>query len=123
MSVSAEGFSRVLSNGLPVSPDDHLGRTNHYPRNGHIPGSVNVFFGTLSDPQTQNLLDPVALKEIFAPTGALDPARKVITYCGGGIAATWVAFALAHAGREDVAGYDGSRHEWASDPSLPLVTG
>lgn len=105
-----------------LSPEDHLGRTNHYPRNGHIPGSVNVFFGALADPKTHQLLSTDALREIFIPTGALDPTRKVITYCGG-VAATWVALALAHLGREDVAVYDGSRNEWASDPSLPLATG
>ncbi|OUM84414.1 MAG: thiosulfate sulfurtransferase [Bacillus thermozeamaize] len=106
-----------------LSPEDHLGKRHVYPRNGHIPGSVNVFFGNLTDPRTQHFLAPEMLKEIFGPTGALDPSRKVITYCGGGIAATWVALALAQLGRDDVAVYDGSRIEWASDPSLPLVSG
>lgn len=104
-----------------LSPDDHHGKTNSYARNGHIPGSVNVFFGKLADPTTHLLPDPETLRKQLRASGALDPDKRVITYCGGGIAATWVALALAHAGRDDVAVYDGSRNEWTSDPALPVV--
>jgi thiosulfate/3-mercaptopyruvate sulfurtransferase len=50
------------------------------------------------------------------------PGRKV-TYCGVGIAATSDALALTLLGESDVALYDGSLHEWASDPELPLEVG
>lgn len=50
-------------------------------------------------------------------------AEQVITYCGGGIAASSDAFCLGLLGIEDVAVYDGSLTEWTADPSLPLVTG
>jgi len=49
--------------------------------------------------------------------------ERVIAYCGGAIAASSAAFALALLGVENVALYDGSLTEWAADPSLPLVTG
>jgi thiosulfate/3-mercaptopyruvate sulfurtransferase len=47
----------------------------------------------------------------------------VITYCGGGIAASSDAFALALLGRENVAVYDASLSEWARDPALPMEQG
>ena len=47
-------------------------------------------------------------------------AQRVITYCGGGIAASSDAFVLTLLGRPDVAIYDASLSEWAADPSLPM---
>ena len=53
--------------------------------------------------------------------GAIGP-REVIAYCGGGIAATAVAFALRLTGLGDAAVYDGSLSEWSADPLLPMET-
>ena len=50
----------------------------------------------------------------------LDPNKKVIVYCGFGVAATWMALLLNKLGQNNVAVYDGSMEEWASDVSLPL---
>jgi thiosulfate/3-mercaptopyruvate sulfurtransferase len=45
----------------------------------------------------------------------------VITYCGGGIAATGDAFALtALLGHEHVTVYDNSLQEWAANSRLPM---
>ncbi|WP_138420694.1 sulfurtransferase [Aquibacillus sediminis] len=106
-----------------LSPAEFKGETNAYPRNGHIPSSKNVFFGDVSDPNAKGLPDQEKLHKLFEPSGALDPDKKVITYCGGGIAATWNALALFALGREDVAIYDGSMNEWTADESLPLDVG
>lgn len=100
----------------------HNGEVNTYGRPGHIPGSVNVFFGTHSDSTTKELYDDEKLREPFEKVGALDPNKKVITYCGGGIAATWNALILNKLGQNNVAVYDGSMTEWANDVSLPLET-
>ncbi|SES26784.1 thiosulfate/3-mercaptopyruvate sulfurtransferase [Gracilibacillus ureilyticus] len=113
--------STVIVNCL--SPAEFKGETNAYPRNGHIPNSKNVFFGDVTDPETKGVPDKEKLHELFDPVGALDNSNKVITYCGGGIAATWNALALFTLGREDVAIYDGSMVEWSSDESLPLEVG
>ena len=110
----------VLINSL--SPADFNGETNTYPRKGHIPSSKNVFFGTHSDPNTRLLFDDNKLRQTFDQIDALNPNKKVITYCGGGIAATWNALLLNKLGQENVAIYDGSMNEWAADESCPLVT-
>lgn len=91
-------------------------------RFGHIPGSVSVPHGDLVDPDSNRLLALDRIREHFAAAGVLEQPRT-IAYCGGGIAATFDAFALALLGRDDVAVYDGSLVEWASDPDLPLEVG
>lgn len=110
----------VLVNSLTKA--DFNGETDTYERSGHIPGSVNVFFGDHSDPESKELHDDNKLREAFEKSGALDPDKKVITYCGSGIAATWNALILNKLGQNNVAMYDGSMTEWAADKSLPLDT-
>ena len=89
-------------------------------RSGRIPGSVNVPLTDTLDGQGC-LRDHQALTERFAAEGVSDD-RRVITYCGGGIAASLDALALAEVGI-DAAVYDGSLVDWASDPDAPLETG
>ena len=62
------------------------------------------------------------LRRRFADIGA-SGAERVITYCGGGIAATSDALVLTLLGHENVAVYDGSLSEWARDESLPMEIG
>ena len=47
---------------------------------------------------------------------------RLITYCGGGIAATLNACVAKLVGMEDVAVYDGSMSEWMAE-ELPITTG
>ncbi|MEH7121788.1 sulfurtransferase [Bacillus sp. JJ1503] len=98
------------------------GEVNTYGRRGHIPSSVNVFFGSHSNSETKELYDEENLRKKFEEIGALEPNKKVITYCGSAIAATWNALILNKLGQKNVAIYDGSLTEWAKDPSLPLET-
>lgn len=114
-----EDEQTVLLNSL--SPDEFRGNRPDDPRSGHIPTSQNVFFGSHADEQTKALYDDEQLRASFEGTGALDPDKKVITYCGGGIAATWSALLLNKLGQPNVAVYDGSMNEWASDPACPIV--
>jgi len=111
---------RVLVNAL--QPEGFRGETNRYTRPGRIPTSVNVPSRGLLDPEDGTYLAERELTARFAEAGVLD-GRPVIAYCGGGISAASVAFALTRIGCEDVALYDGSLAEWSADPSLPLVTG
>ncbi|MFM9150212.1 MAG: sulfurtransferase, partial [Solirubrobacterales bacterium] len=88
-------------------------------RAGRIPGSVNVPFTEVAN-EDGTLRSPEEVREIFTRAGA--DGKSVVTYCGGGIAATFDALALATAGVE-AAVYDGSLVEWVADPELALETG
>jgi thiosulfate/3-mercaptopyruvate sulfurtransferase len=96
--------------------------TSPYGRTGRIAGSVNVPSNSLVDPETKTYLPIEELREQFASVGA-DHAGRVITYCGGGIAASNDAFVLTLLGYENVAVYDASLSEWAADDSLPMEVG
>jgi thiosulfate/3-mercaptopyruvate sulfurtransferase len=83
---------------------------------------VNVSFLNVLDPETNTYRSAEQLREQFNQVGALHKDR-VITYCGGAIAACSDAFVLTLLGVNNVAVYDGSMTEWAADTTLPLVTG
>jgi thiosulfate/3-mercaptopyruvate sulfurtransferase len=109
----------VLVNAL--SPPAFRGETTRYSRPGRIPTSVNVPARDLLDPDGR-LRSAPGVEARLQAGGALD-GRPVIAYCGAGISAALVAFALTRAGRDDVALYDGSLAEWSADPRLPLEVG
>jgi thiosulfate/3-mercaptopyruvate sulfurtransferase len=88
-------------------------------REGHIPGSINIPAASLLDGNGK-FLTPNDLAGGLAPVSDASP---VTVYCGGGISAAVVAFALGLTGREDALIYDGSLEEWNADPASPLVTG
>jgi thiosulfate/3-mercaptopyruvate sulfurtransferase len=104
-----------------LSADEHAGRVSRTPRAGRIPGSGNVPALSLVDPLTATFRPLAQLREQFRASGALD-GRRVVTYCGGGIAATSVAFTLVRLGVTAVAVYDGSLVEWSADHTLPMET-
>ena len=103
-------------------PEQHAGTGgNTYGRPGRITGSVNLPAAHLIDPKTNEFLPAAELRERFKAIGAFD--KRVITYCGGGIAASADALALVMLGHPEVRLYDASMSEWAIDPSLPMETG
>jgi thiosulfate/3-mercaptopyruvate sulfurtransferase len=105
-----------------LAPEQHAGTGgNTYGRPGRIKGSVNLPAAHLLDPSTNAFLPPGELRRRFDAVGAFD--KEVITYCGGGIAASADAFALVMLGHPAVKLYDASMSEWATDPSLPMETG
>jgi thiosulfate/3-mercaptopyruvate sulfurtransferase len=106
-----------------LSAEQHAGSGgNTYGRPGRIAASVNVPAASLIDPQSGAFLPPAALRAKFDAVGAFDRER-VITYCGGGIAASADALALVMLGHPDVRLYDASMSEWANDPALPMERG
>ncbi|HNO65665.1 MAG TPA: sulfurtransferase [Tepidiformaceae bacterium] len=103
----------------------HRGEVAPYGRAGHIKGSVNVpAMGAAGvvDPDTQCYLPVADIRARFEAAG-VRPGQRLITYCGGGIAASSAAFAATMAGFDQVALYDASLSEWAADPTLPMETG
>ncbi len=111
----------VIVNAL--SEEQHRGTGGlSYGRAGRVPGSVNVPAQMLRDPVTAEIIDTTALGEAFDRAG-VEADKAVIAYCGGGVAVCLDALALTMLGFDRVAVYDGSMHEWAKDPSLPVETG
>jgi thiosulfate/3-mercaptopyruvate sulfurtransferase len=105
-----------------LQPRQHTGGGgNSYGRPGRIAGSVNLPAAHLLDPDSNTFLPADELRKRFESVGAMD--RKVINYCGGGIAASADALALIMLGHRDVKLYDASLSEWAKDPALPMETG
>jgi thiosulfate/3-mercaptopyruvate sulfurtransferase len=97
----------------------HRGETQHYARPGHIAGSANVPAIELVDDATHRYRPLDELRAAFADVAG---GERVITYCGGGIAASSDAFVLHLLGHDDIAVYDNSLSEWALDASLPMET-
>lgn len=107
-----------------LSPEQHRGDDDTYGRTGHIPTATNVYAVDLVEPETHVYLPLADLRAHFDRAGIPgDLDEQVITYCGGGIAATSDAFALHRLGHRNVAVYDGSLSEWVTDPDRPMVTG
>jgi thiosulfate/3-mercaptopyruvate sulfurtransferase len=105
-----------------LTAEQHAGAGgNRYGRPGHIKGSVNLPAAHLLDPATNEFLPATELRRRFEGMGAFD--KEVITYCGGGIAASADALALVMLGHPAVKLYDASMSEWAVDPALPMETG
>ncbi|WP_431272315.1 sulfurtransferase [Dankookia sp. P2] len=105
-----------------LAPDLHRGENARYGRPGRIPGSVNVPAAALLDPATLTIRPAAEVAASFAAVGA-DPGKRILLYCGGGIAATLDAFLLHQLGYRDIAVYDASMSEWAKDESLPIEQG
>ena len=110
----------VVLNSLTA--EQHAGGGPHYGRPGRIAGSANVPSRDLVDPATGAMLPMSQIRRAFGEAGALE-AKRVVTYCGGGIAASLGAMALHLLGQQNVAVYDDSLQAWARDPSLPMETG
>jgi thiosulfate/3-mercaptopyruvate sulfurtransferase len=95
------------------------GEVAAYRRAGHIPGATNTSAAGLLDPDTGRYLDRSQLEDRFPD----DRGARIITYCGGGIAASSDALILTMLGYDDVAVYTASLQEWTADPDAPLTTG
>jgi thiosulfate/3-mercaptopyruvate sulfurtransferase len=123
-----------------LPPAEFSGESSSRSRAGHIPGSLSLPAGRLVDRADNALLQGAALSEKLAPVLSLasatdagsepgasafagrELAPRIITYCGGGIAAAAAALALTAAGTGNIAIYDGSLNEWTADENAPLVS-
>lgn len=55
-------------------------------RRGHIPGSANLPYHALTNPETGRAWSAPVLREMLSATG-LDPARPIVATCGSGVSA------------------------------------
>jgi thiosulfate/3-mercaptopyruvate sulfurtransferase len=113
------GHDQVLDARSPgrfkgITPEPREGS-----RSGHIPGSVNLPYTSVLNPEDKTLLPAEALAARFAEAGA-DLSKPIATTCGSGVTAPMLAFALYLLGHEEAAVYDGSWAEWGSRDEAPV---
>lgn len=105
-----------------LGADLHAGELARYGRPGRIPGSVNVPAASLQKPDTREFLPLDEIEQAFIAVGATRD-KRILNYCGGGIAATLDAYVLHQLGYTNLSVYDNSMSEWAKDESLPIESG
>ncbi len=90
-------------------------------RSGHIPGSKNIPFAEVLNPDG-TMKEPAALKAVFQAAG-VDLTKPAITSCGSGVTAAILSLALERIGHRNHALYDGSWSEWGMYDDLRVATG
>jgi len=115
-----EVFAATDNNNVSIIdalPDAHFrGEFGMYDRPGHILGATNM-------PSSDHLDESGryrAFDELELVYDGANRSNRVITYCGGGVAASSVAFTMHRLGFSDVAVYMNSLQEWAADPDNPM---
>lgn len=103
------------------SEPEFTGKMARAKRKGHIPGAVNLPRPMMVAPD-HTLLPPDQLRALFAQHGIDSDSPEIVTYCNGGVSASYGLLALKVAGFENVALYDGSWKEWGNDDSKPIET-
>ena len=90
-------------------------------RSGHIPGSKNVPYASLLNPD--GTMKPVAdLRAVFEAAG-VNLSKPAITSCGSGVTAAILSLALERLGHKNHALYDGSWAEWGMYEDLAVEKG
>ncbi len=118
---AAQGESRErLVDALSAASYAGTDKKQYGPRRGHIAGAVNFPARNTQSGLGSTFADRDTLTARFAESG-LSADQPVITYCGGGIAATVDAFALKLIGNDRVRIYDASLMEWSADDALPMT--
>ncbi|HTK81460.1 MAG TPA: sulfurtransferase [Bacteroidota bacterium] len=113
--------SHLKTRGVTIldarAPEFYNGIGGGFPRPGHVPGAVNVYFGTLFDSTNKYLpLDSIRAK--YAAAGIKD-GDDIITYCHVGQTASSDYIGAKLLGHE-VHLYDGSFEDWSGREDTPI---
>ncbi|USG60016.1 sulfurtransferase [Sneathiella marina] len=103
-----------------LSAEQHAGRGQPFGRPGRIPKSLSLPAAAMMQPDSGAFRSVDEIARALGETG-VSKSDQLITYCGGGIAASTTFVALRLLGYENLSLYDGSLLEWSADPDLPLV--
>lgn len=123
--MDARGMEQLVGSArvriIDARPDGRFFGRDPEPReglpSGHIPGSINLPGSALLT-EDGRMKSREELARLFP-----DPFAPTVTTCGSGVTAAITALALARLGNWDVAVYDGSWADWASDPARPIAQG
>jgi thiosulfate/3-mercaptopyruvate sulfurtransferase len=100
------------------------GEGKHWPRNGHIPGAVNLDWKSLVRSDNESLFKPRKEVEPLLREAGLDANTPTVVYCGTGREATLLYLYLKGVLQwPRVTLYEGSWTEWSVNPSLPVEVG
>ncbi|MEO1176588.1 MAG: rhodanese-like domain-containing protein, partial [Pseudomonadota bacterium] len=90
-------------------------------RPGHIPGSRNLPFADLLNPD-KTMKDAAGIKAAFQKAG-INLKKPIVTTCGSGVTAAILALGLERIGHDAWSLYDGSWAEWGQFSTVPVATG
>lgn len=104
------------------APERYLGFVETIdPVAGHIPGSVNYYFGDSLNPGS-TYKDAIELQMEFSKFLEGRAPGRVVVCCGSGVTACSIILAFQHAGFNGIRLYPGSWSEWIRDPTNPIAT-
>ena len=101
------------------SPAEFNGQASRTKRMGHIPSALNLPRRNLLN-SDGTLLPPEQLRNIIQEAGFENSDKPIVTYCNGGVSASYGLLALRAAGFENSAMYDGSWKEWGNDEKYKI---
>ncbi len=119
VSAAIDDTSVILIHALTPTVYDGSNEILIFGRRGHIPTSINIPSETLLDEKSGSYLSSDQLLNLFETKQCVH-TKKLITYCGGGVNASAVAFSLSLVGFKNISIYDGSMNEWGNDTTLPI---
>ena len=88
-------------------------------RAGHVPGAINVPWGSIVNPDDGTFLPRDQLKKIYKEKG-VDGSVPVITYCRIGERSSHTWFALHYILGYETSNYDGSWTEYGNAVGVPI---
>jgi thiosulfate/3-mercaptopyruvate sulfurtransferase len=102
------------------SREEFEGKVASEVRTGHIPGAINIpWTDLIGHEQDHQFLRTEAELEAVGKKIGLSSTDDIVTYCSYGPRAAIGYVALQHLGLK-VRVYDGSFHQWAQRPELPV---